>query len=165
MICSYGSLLRCDSHEGVGGLIKRIIAFFAAIVGGYVFAVLTYSQLNLSNLTDMGVALTITERVATAGHDLLSMGGMYLPIMAVAMFVAFVLAALVIRRVPHLRTLVFVLAGAVGMFALIMFFKAFMGTNPIAVTRTIVGVVSQCLAGAIAGFIYAKVNTVSETQT
>ena len=78
----------------------------------------------------------------------------YLFVIAVALLIAFAIGGLVIRWVPHLRTLGFVLAGAMGMFAMIMFFKVFMGTNPIAVTRTLTGLVSQCAAGALAGFIF-----------
>jgi hypothetical protein len=145
-------------------LLKSIIAFISAVIGGYIFAVLTYSQLNLSRLVDMGVTLSFGDRVTTALHDLLSMGSMYFLIMAVALLVAFLIAGLIVRWVPNLRMLGFVLAGAVGMFAMIMFFKVSMGTNPIAVTRTLVGFASQCLAGALAGFIYVKLSGRSSEQ-
>ena len=138
-------------------MLKRILAFMVAVLGGYVFAVLAYSQLNLSNLTDMGVAVGFSDRFGTFAHDVLSMTSMYLPIMTVALLVAFLLAALVLRWVPHLRVLGYVLAGTVGMLAVILFFKVAMGTNPIAVTRTLVGLVSQGLAGAVAGLVYVRV--------
>lgn len=159
LVVSYVSLICEISHDGECRLLKRILAFVAAVIGGYVFAVLTYSQLNLSNLTDMGVAIAFGERLTTTGHDLVSMTSMYLPIMTVALLVAFPIAALIIRWVPQLRTLGFVLAGIVGMFALIMFFKVTMGTNPLVVTRTFVGIASQCIAGALAGLIYARVSS------
>ena len=138
-------------------MLKRILAFMVAVLGGYVFAVLAYSQLNLSNLTDMGVAVGFSDRFGTFAHDVLSMTSMYLPIMTVALLVAFLLAALVLRWVPHLRVLGYVLAGTVGMLAVILFFKVAIGTNPIAVTRTLVGLISQGLAGAVAGLVYVRV--------
>ena len=141
-------------------MLKRILAFVAASLGGYTTAVLAYSQLNLSNLTDLGVAIGLGDRFATFAHDLVSMTSMYLPIMAAALLVAFLFATLVLRWVPHLRTTGYVLAGAVGMLALILFFKVLMGTNPIAVTRTVVGIVSQCLAGAVAGIIYVRLSSI-----
>ena len=141
-------------------MLKRILAFVAASLGGYTTAVLAYSQLNLSNLTDLGVAIGLGDRFATFAHDLVSMTSMYLPIMAAALLVAFLFATLVLRWVPHLRTIGYVLAGAVGMLALILFFKVLMGTNPIAVTRTVVGIVSQCLAGAVAGIIYVRLSSI-----
>ena len=139
-------------------MLQRVLAFIVAVLGGYVFAVLAYSQLNLSNLTDMGVTVDLADRFGTFTHDVVSMTSMYLPIMTVALLVAFLLAALVLRWVPHLRTLGYVLAGATGMFAVILFFKVGMGTHPIAVTRTLVGLVSQGLAGAVAGLVYVCVS-------
>ena len=43
------------------------MAFVAALLGGYTAAVLAYSQLNLSNLTDMGVSVSLGDRFATFG--------------------------------------------------------------------------------------------------
>lgn len=113
----------------------------------------------------MGVSVSLGDRFATFAHDLLSMTSVYLPIMAVALLVAFLFATLVLRWVPHLRTLGYVLGGTVGMLALILFFKVSMGTNPIAVTRTVVGFASQCLAGAVAGLIYVRLNVKSSPDT
>ena len=146
-------------------MVKRGLAFVAALLGGYTVAVLAYSQLNLSNLSDMGVSVSLGDRFATFAHDLLSMTSVYLPIMAVALLVAFLFATLVLRWVPHLRTLGYVLAGVVGMLTLILFFKILMGTNPIPVTRTVVGFASQCLAGAVAGLIYVRLNVKSSPDT
>tara|TARA_A100001011_G_C14210359_1_gene799604 strand:- start:554 stop:838 length:285 start_codon:yes stop_codon:yes gene_type:complete len=86
------------------------------------------------------------------------MTGMYLPIMLVALLVAFLLAAIVIRFLPNLRTLGFAVAGIVGIWALILFFSSFLGTNPIAVTRSSFGLFTQCCAGGIGGLVYALVS-------
>ena len=137
---------------------SRLISFLVAGLVAYVIAVLFYTQINLSNLTDLGIDISFSDRLAAASHDLLSMTGMYLPIMLVALLVAFSLAAIVIRFLPNLRTLGFVLAGMVGVLALVLFFSSFLGTNPIAVTRSSVGLLSQCGAGGIGGLIYALVS-------
>ena len=83
---------------------------------------------------------------------------MYLPIMLVALLIAFSLAAIVIRFLPNLRILGFVVAGIVGVLALVLFFSAFLGTNPIAVTRSSLGLLSQCGAGGMGGLVYALVS-------
>ena len=92
----------------------RLISFLVAGLVAYVIAVLFYTQINLSNLTDLGVDLSFSDRLAAASHDLLNMTGMYFPIMLAALLVAFSLAAFVIRFLPNLRTLGFVVAGTVG---------------------------------------------------
>ena len=86
------------------------------------------------------------------------MTGMYFPIMLVALLVAFSLAAIVIRFLPNLRIIGFVVAGTVGVLALILFFSSFLGTNPIAVTRSFLGLLSQCGAGGMGGLVYALVS-------
>ena len=137
---------------------RRLISFLVSGLVAYVIAVLFYTQINLSNLTDLGIDLSFSDRLAAATHDLLSMTGMYLPIMLVALLVAFSLAAIVIRFLPNLRTLGFVIAGTVGVLALVLFFSSFLGTNPIAVTRSSLGLLSQCGAGGIGGLVYALVS-------
>ena len=136
----------------------RLISFLVAVLAAYVIAVLFYTQINLINLTDLGVVISFSDRLGAASHDLLSMTGMYLPIMLIALLVAFSLAAIVIRFLPNLRTLGFVVAGIVGVLALVLFFSSFLGTNPIAVTRSSLGLLSQCGAGGIGGLVYALVS-------
>ena len=136
----------------------RLISFLLAGLVAYVIAVLFYTQINLSNLTDLGIDISFSDRFGAASHDLLSMTGIYLPIMLVALLVAFSLAAIVIRFLPNLRILGFVVAGTVGVLALVLFFSSFLGTNPIAVTRSSLGLLSQCGAGGIGGLVYALVS-------
>ena len=136
----------------------RLISFLLAGLVAYVVAVLFYTQINLSNLTDLGIDISFSDRFGAASHDLLSMTGMYFPIMLVALLVAFSLAAIVIRFLPNLRILGFVVAGTVGVLALVLFFSAFLGTNPIAVTRSLLGLLSQCGAGGMGGLVYALVS-------
>lgn len=136
----------------------RLISFLLAGLVAYVVAVLFYTQINLSNLTDLGIDISFSDRFGAASHDLLSMTGMYLPIMLVALLVAFSLAAIVIRFLPNLRILGFVVAGIVGVLALVLFFSSFLGTNPIAVTRSSLGLLSQCGAGGMGGLVYALVS-------
>ena len=136
----------------------KLISFLLAGLVAYVVAVLFYTQINLSNLTDLGIDISFSDRLGAASHDLLSMTGMYFPIMLVALLVAFSLAAIVIRFLPNLRVLGFVLAGIVGVLALVLFFSSFLGTNPIAVTRSSLGLLSQCGAGGMGGLVYALVS-------
>ena len=136
----------------------RLISFLLAGLVAYVIAVLFYTQINLSNLTDLGIDISFSDRLGAASHDLLGMTGMYFPIMLVALLVAFSLAAIVIRFLPNLRILGFVVAGTVGVLALVLFFSSFLGTNPIAVTRSSLGLLSQCGAGGMGGLVYALVS-------
>ena len=80
-------------------------------------------------------------------------------VISVALLLGFLVAALILRWVPQLRTLGYVSAGFVGIFTVDFLLGAVLtgGTHPLAVTRTTIGLLSQCLAGALGGYVYALV--------
>ena len=86
-------------------MLLRAYGFLAAVVATYTVAVIGYSQINLLNLVDMGIAVDFALRAQTLQHDWVGMLDLFLPIVIVALLLAFGVAALIIRRVPHLRTI------------------------------------------------------------
>jgi hypothetical protein len=136
--------------------LKIVLAYILAVVTAYVAAVLAYTQLNLANVVEMGLPVDMMDRVGAAGHDLIGMAGLYLPIIAVALLLAFGFTAIVLRWVPQLRTLGYMLAGFVAIFVVDYALGALLtgGTHPLAVTRTTIGLLSQCIAGAVGGYVF-----------
>ncbi len=143
---------------------KLVLAYILAVVTAYVAAVLAYTQLNLANVVEMGLPVSLMDRVGAAGHDLIGMASLYLPIIAVALLLAFGFTAVVLRWVPQLRTLGYMLAGFVGIFVVDYALGALLtgGTHPLAVTRTTIGLLSQCLAGALGGYVFVLMSSKSE---
>ncbi len=137
---------------------KRVIAFVAAVFVTYLVAVLLYTQLNLGNVVEMGLEVTAADRFAAALHDLGGMAGLYLPVISVALLIAFAVTHLVLRWVPQLRTLGYMLGGFVGIYVVDYLLVNVVGggIHPLAVTRTTVGLLSQCVAGAIGGYVFAR---------
>ena len=135
---------------------KLVLAYILAVVTAYVAAVLAYTQLNLANVVEMGLPVNLMDRIGAAAHDLIGMASLYLPIIAVALLLAFGFTAIVLRWVPQLRTLGYMLAGFVGIFVVDYALGALLtgGTHPLAVTRTTVGLLSQCVAGALGGYVF-----------
>ncbi|MFT7651377.1 MAG: hypothetical protein ACI9ON_003075 [Limisphaerales bacterium] len=136
---------------------KRVFAFVLAVAAAYVFGTLTYSQLNLANLVEMGVEVDFQARLTTSLHDLTSMYDLYLPLIAVALLLGLLIAGLVLRWVPQIRTLGYVVGGFAAIFAMDFLLGAVLtgGTHPLVVTRTTVGLITQCMAGAIGGLVFA----------
>jgi len=136
--------------------LKLVLAYILAVVTAYVAAVLAYTQLNLANVVEMGLPVNLMDRIGAAAHDLIGMASLYLPIIAVALLLAFGFTAIVLRWVPQLRTLGYMLAGFVGIFVVDYALGALLtgGTHPLAVTRTTVGLLSQCVAGALGGYVF-----------
>ena len=70
-------------------MLLRTYGFLAAVVATYIVAVIGYSQINLLNLVDMGIAVDFAMRVQTLQHDLVGMLDLFLPIVIVALLLAF----------------------------------------------------------------------------
>ena len=137
---------------------KSVIAFVVSVVVAYVLAVLMYTQLNLANVVELGLQVSLGVRLEAAFHDLVHMVPLYLPIISVALLIAFGVARVVLIWVPQLQTLGYVLAGFLAIFTVDFALGAILtsGTHPLAVTRTTVGLLSQCVAGAIGGYVFVN---------
>ncbi len=92
------------------------------------------------------------------GHDLAGMALAFGGLIGVGLLIAFVVAALIIRLWPHLRTLGYVLAGAVALTCMHLLLTYAFDITPIAIARTHLGIAVQGLAGAVGGYIFAKVS-------
>ena len=135
---------------------KRVIAFVASVLAAYILAVLMYTQLNLSNVVEMGLTVTMADRFSAALHDLWSMN-LLLVLITVGFAVAFLVTHLVLRVLPQLRYLGYILAGGLAIFVLdFSLYKAMGDMHVLAVTRTMVGSLALSLAGAIGGYVFVR---------
>jgi len=141
--------------------VRVVIAFVVSVVVAYMLAVLMYTQLNLANVVELGLSVSLGVRVESAFHDLVGMVTLYLPIISVAFLIAFGLTRLALNWVPQLRTLGYVLAGFLAIFTVDFALGTILasGTHPLPVTRTTVGLLSQCVAGAIGGYVFVSMLT------
>ncbi|MEM7079923.1 MAG: hypothetical protein AAF513_14970 [Pseudomonadota bacterium] len=136
---------------------RRVVAFLAAVVATYITAVIAYTQLNLGALIALGMPVDAGVRLEATLHDLLGMTPIYLPVVVVALLLGFAVSTVVIRFVPQLRRLGFIVGGFVALMTVEFALGLLMGTHPLAVTRTTVGWLSQCIAGAIGGYVFTLV--------
>ena len=135
---------------------KVVLGFIAAVVATYVFAAVSYSQLNLASLVEMGLVVDAGTRLKATVHDLGGLALIYLPIIAVGLLIAFGVARLVLIWVPQLRTIGYMLAGFVALYTVEYALGNVVasGTHPLHITMTTVGLLSQCIAGAIGGYVF-----------
>lgn len=147
--------------------LKVVGAFFAGVIATYLLAVLFYTQLNLANLVEMGLEVSMADRLQAALHDLIGMAMIYLPVIIVALLLGFLIARIVLIWVPQLRGLGYVVAGFVGIFAIDFLMGATIasGTHGLPVTRTLIGLLSQCVAGAAGGYVFAQLSDPSPDRS
>ena len=105
------------------------------------------------------MVVTAGVRLQATWHDILGLASAYLPLMAIAFLIALPVAAGLLKIFPSQPLLLYVLAGAVGVVTLHLTMKAVLGVTGIAATRTIAGLLSQGLAGALGGYLYYSIRS------
>ncbi|MFT4720239.1 MAG: hypothetical protein ACI9SB_001408 [Candidatus Azotimanducaceae bacterium] len=144
----------------VENMLRVLFGYGAAVLATYVACVLLISQTNLSNIIAMGGIVDASIRFDAVWHDLSHMY-LYLLMVAVSFAIALPAATWVIRWLPDLRLIGYVLAGFVGLVVIHIVLKASFGGSIIAPTRTIMGLLAQGLAGAIGGYLFHRITRVT----
>lgn len=135
-------------------MLRALVAYVAAVLVAYVLAAIAATQHVMARLADMGVEVTLGDRLGTTLHDLASMAPTFLPILAIAFAIALPVAAGVIRLAPRWRSLGYPLAGAVAVLAIHVTLNQLFDITPVAAARTTLGLVFQALCGAVGGWLF-----------
>jgi hypothetical protein len=135
---------------------KAIFAYLLAVVATTVLGSIAATQFILAELRTMQVEVPFGVRIETTVHDIIGMSPTFAPIVAGALFVAFLVAALLTRFVPLPDRRWYLVGGFVAIIAALLLIKAVLGGTPIAGARDTLGMVSQGMAGLLGGWIFAK---------
>ncbi len=141
-----------------------VIRVFFAFLVAWAVCVATVSvihtQFVIARMIGLGVDISLAERLSWTITDLKGLNDFSAPsevlpvIMVIALFVGFLVAALLTRLFGGLRGPVFVVAGACAVVALLFTLKAVLGVMPIAGARGEVPMLVHGLAGVLAGGIF-----------
>lgn len=143
---------------------RILIAFLAAVAVTYLLASALSTQVVLHQVADLGMPVSLRVRLDTTLQDLLGMLQAYLPLVAASLLVALLVSALALKFIPIPRTLGFLIGGGVALWALHMIMFAVFGMHPLPATRSAVGMATQVLAGAVGGYVYAKLSEQPATK-
>ncbi len=144
--------------------IKTLIAFTITLLVTYSIGVLFITQINLNSIADLGIQISLSQRISTVGNDLLGMLIAYLPLLCVALVLAFSFTRFVISRFTTLTARWYLLAGFVGVLMIHQTLYWVFGMSPVAATRSLLGLLSQALAGGIGGWLYYHLQTNQRQQ-
>ena len=137
--------------------IRTVLAFVGAALVSYALAAIAATQGALASLPTIAQPIPIGVRLATTSSDLLGMLPLYAPLIAASLFAGFLVARFVLRWLPDLRSLAYLLAGALALLALHLIMRnTFDGIIPVAATRSTSGLLLQMLAGAAGGWLFAR---------
>lgn len=139
-------------------MLRVLCAFFPSVILGYVVAVFNGTQGVLNNIAAMGVPVSIADRTDAVLHDLIGMATIYLPLITVALLVAFLVAGLLIRWFGWPRSPLYALGGFIAIITLHLTLDAALGLVGIAAARTLAGLLLQALGGALGGWLFATLS-------
>ncbi|MDZ4731604.1 MAG: hypothetical protein SH820_16870 [Xanthomonadales bacterium] len=131
-------------------------AWALAVLLTYSLATLFATLSVISHLLDMGIPLSLGERLRMSVKDQLGMTGLFLALIAVGMLIAMLVAGWLGRHHPQRRTILFVLAGAVAVLSIHLALNWSFDITLVAVARSPLGLLSQALAGAAGGYLFTR---------
>jgi hypothetical protein len=134
--------------------LRDLSAFVPAILGAYILGAAAATHVNLGKLADLGLRITLRDRLQAMGHDLIGLSVTYLPPMVIALGVAFSVAAYLSRWMPGIRLGLYLFAGASGVVATHLIAEAVLGVNGLAAVRDAYGMALQALAGTFGAYIF-----------
>lgn len=143
---------------GREALVRTLMGYIGAVVVAHVVGSVAAAQHVIGRFEAMAGDVDLSERLRWTVGDVIGMatGAIYPIAIAVALLLAFAVAGFIVRRAGlfSLRTIGFVLAGAVGLLVMHLVLNSVAEINPVAATREIAGLGWQAFAGALAGAAY-----------
>ena len=110
---------------------RRIGAFVCAVLVTYLAGSALSTQMILHEVSSFGVPVDFATRIGATLHDTAGLAVTYLPIITIALIVAFPVTALILRFVPGPRALAYAIGGAAALFALHSLMFAVLGMHPL----------------------------------
>ena len=132
----------------------RLAIYLSAVVVAYLLASVMATQSVISSLSGMGVEVSFAERAAMTLSDIGSMAGMFLPMIAFGLLIAFMAVGLICHYWNHWRTPLYIIAGAAALVCVHLALNLAFGITPVAIARTATGLALQAIAGAVGGYTY-----------
>lgn len=140
-------------------VLKIMVAWLLAVLATVIVGVVFQTRNVLARLNDIGADVSVSDRFSMTGYDVIHFGSVYGTFIAMAFIVAFLTGSLVFRFAKFGRSLIYTVAGGVAMFVMLMAMKqVFFGIHLVHGASDTLGISMQILAGAIGGFIFARVS-------
>jgi hypothetical protein len=137
--------------------LRQSLGFVIAWLFFTLTGIVVCSQFNMAEITNMGIAISLSERLQTTAQDVVGMAPLFGVIFGLGLLIAMIVASLVARFMPLLRTAIFVSAGLIAIAATLKIMKATFAITAIAATRDWDGFLSLCVLGGLAAYVYVKI--------
>lgn len=141
-------------------LFQIALAFLAAVAATAVLGSVVQTQINIAAIESMGLAVPVGLRIATTAEDIVRFGPVMAAIATAAMAPAFFVAGVFVWLADRSPTILFSIAGVLGLFAA---FSAMGYFTPmptlVAAVRGPFGLAMMCATGFVGGLVFARLAT------
>jgi len=137
---------------------STVMAFLSSTTICFVLASIFNTQFVIAGLSSVGVNVPINDRLIMTGQDLLGLAPTYGILISIGLAIAFFVMRQVVSRLGHPHVF-FGLGGALCFVVMIAAMEPILGITLVTSARTLLGWGFQCFAGAIAGWLFAKLYT------
>jgi hypothetical protein len=134
--------------------------FLVAVIFAFVLASLFHSQFVMAELIDVGVNISLNDRLSMSLDDLLGLYPTYGVVVAVSLLLAFSIAALIAKRIKLPNKMLYFAAGATGISTALFAMHPILDTSLLAGARTPFGFICQSFAGAMGGWVFSHLRTI-----
>jgi len=136
-------------------LVRTVFAWLIGSFATYVLASLLHTQLILHELGALDVALSVDERLSTTWGDFLGLR-LYGVVVALSMAIGFIIVYLASR--PSTRRWHYALGGTIAIAIALITMRLSFSITPIASAREPLGLALHCVAGALGGWVFARLS-------
>lgn len=138
--------------------LRNVVSLFVAALLTSVIGSVFSTQSVISSLRSIDVDVPFATQLSMTLGDFAILPSLA-PLIAICFVVGFFVAAVCVRHIGGNRTAWYIVAGAVAVITTLLIMKAVLLITAIAGTRSLLGLLSFGLAGAIGGWVYAKITT------
>ncbi|WP_024612744.1 hypothetical protein [Pseudoalteromonas sp. TB64] len=144
-------------------LTRILPSFLVSWLLTFSLASLFHSQYVVNQLVNVGVVVSLSDRINLTLDDWVGLLPIYGAIIAVALAIAFLVTVQLNKKVQKYSSLLFVFAGIVAFAIVLIAIESIMNIHIIAGARGW-GFYAQLLAGAMGGFVFAKLTKVLKAK-
>ncbi|MDT8408947.1 MAG: hypothetical protein RQ741_05055 [Wenzhouxiangellaceae bacterium] len=133
-----------------------VLAWAIAVVVAAALGSIAQTWINMNAIEALGTDVGLGQRISATLHDLKMFTPLYAGLVAAAFLVAWIVAGLLSRWQPVWRSLWFTLAGFLSIWTMLAVMGQALPVTAIAAARTTGGMLVLSLAGALGGWLYAR---------
>ncbi|PHS16837.1 MAG: hypothetical protein COA86_11265 [Kangiella sp.] len=145
-------------------MLRTFFRFFVSVVVAAGLNSLVSTQLVLAEVSSFGMTVSFTDRLMTTALDLFGLGVTLLVLIAPSFLVGFVIANYAHRFIGGNRQLWYSFAGFSSFPMTLYSIKFFMGVTLLASARTSFGMLLAGICCMVAGWLFAKLTSVSKPE-